>query len=57
MSATGAALQYRREENGDAIVWSIGSNEMDDSDDFGEEESEGFGYRCTFRQLLLENAS
>jgi hypothetical protein len=41
MDASGAALRYRRDENGEAVVWSIGRDEKDDDGDVGE-----FGEHC-----------
>jgi len=41
MSPTGDPLQYRLDENGDAVVWSLGVNEQPDSTDSDESSSAG----------------
>jgi hypothetical protein len=51
MDATGAAMRYRREQDGSAIVWSIGRNETDESGDIESSSQSGgdFGFRINGR--------
>ena len=52
MDVTGAPLRYRRGENGEAIVWSIGRDETDNGGDIGGNDPKDLGYR-----LFLKNES
>ena len=50
MDATGAPLRYRRGENGDAFVWSIGRDGTDDGGDFAGNAPKDLGYRLHIKK-------
>ncbi|WP_010582206.1 hypothetical protein [Schlesneria paludicola] len=49
MDSTGAPLKYRRDDNGEAVVWSIGYNEIDDRGNVESDTSLDTGYRIRAR--------
>lgn len=52
MDDTGSPLRYRRDESGEAIVWSIGRDGSDDGGDIGGNDPKDLGYR-----IFLKNES
>lgn len=45
MSPSGALFNYRREANGDALIWSLGLNHVDDGGDIEGQDPKDTGYR------------
>ena len=50
MDPTGASLRYRRDENGEAVVWSIGRDAKDDGGDIEGKEPKDAGYRIFLKK-------
>lgn len=55
MDASGASLRYRRDENGEAVVWSIGRDEQDDGGDVElvDRIDKDAGYRIRVRPIQV----
>lgn len=50
MDGKGTPIRYRREVNGEAIVWSIGQDEVDDGGSIDSKPIKDFGYRIRLKQ-------
>ncbi|WP_010585248.1 hypothetical protein [Schlesneria paludicola] len=51
MDVTGAPIRYRREAHGEAIVWSIGQNEVDDDGNIDSPTFDDIGYHIRVKPL------
>jgi hypothetical protein len=51
MHRDGGAIQYRKQDDGEALVWSLGYNEVDDGGDVGHDRPD-FGYRIRLKRTI-----
>ena len=43
--------EYRREQNGEALVWSVGRNEWDDDGDVSDDSLKDLGFRIRLNRI------